>query len=225
MKAFALSLICAAALLTAAPLDAQEQRDALRSYRVGRDLEATGRWDDALIRYDEAVAICLDEIDQNAGNMDSYAVLTWALLRQKKYQEVVDWGRKGLSINPNDYRIIESLGEAYFYLDDYDASLKSMQEYIDAAPQGERASVAYFFMGEIYRLHFKPLHADIAYTTAVNLESGIALWWYRLGLAREMAGEAKAAAVAFERALKLNPEYKEALDGLDRVDKQRQRTG
>jgi len=202
------------------PLIAQDKPDALQTYRIGRDMEAQGRLNDASAKYDEAVRICQNEIAQNATNMDSYTVLTWALLRQKKYPDTVTWGLKGLNVNPNDYRIIETLGEAYFYLNNYPESLKAMQKYVDSVPQGERVSVAYFFMGEIYRIQQQFRHADIAYTMAVNLESDISLWWYRLGLVRENAGDYASAVQAYTQALKLNPAYKEASDGLDRAKKQ-----
>ncbi|MEJ5187694.1 MAG: hypothetical protein WHT84_00630, partial [Breznakiellaceae bacterium] len=94
----------------------QQKPDALRSYRMGRDLEVQGRIDEANQRYEEAVQICKQEIAQNATNMDSYTVLTWALLRQKKYSEVLEWGTQGLRVNPNDYRVIETMGEAHFFL-------------------------------------------------------------------------------------------------------------
>jgi len=201
------------------PIYAQDKPDALKTYRLGRDLEAQGRSADANLRYDEAVAICKDEISQNATNMDSYTVLVWSLLRQKKYRDAVDWGQKGLKINPNDHRVIEAIGEAYFYLDDYKESLKAMQKYVDGAPQGERVSVAYFFMGEIYRIQRQSRHADIAYTTAVNLEPSMSLWWYRLGMVREAIGEYAAAVKAYEQAVRLSPNYKDAVEALDRTRK------
>lgn len=219
MKRTAFPLALAFALFSFTAAVAQDKPDALKTYRQGRDFEARGRTDDANERYDAAAAICKDEIAQNAANMDSYAVLTWTLLRQKKYRETIEWGTKGLKMNPNDYRIIESLGESYFYLDDYKESLRQMQKYVDSAPQGERVSVAYFFMGEIYRIQRKPKHADIAYTTAVKMEPSIALWWYRTGMAREQAAEYGSAAAAYEKALALNPAYKEAAEALDRVKK------
>lgn len=216
MKMRLFSLILLAVVLAVSAL-AQEKPDALRTFRLGRDLEAQGRSADANARYDEAVRICKEEIAQNVANMDSYTVLTWALLRQRKYAEVVDWGQRGLKINPNDYRVIETIGEAYFYLNDFSSSLKYMQRYVDAAPQGDRVSVAYFFIGEIYRIQQKPRHADIAYTKAVRLEPNMALWWFRLGSVREASGEFAQAVLAYERALRLNPSYKEAADGLDRA--------
>jgi tetratricopeptide (TPR) repeat protein len=210
-------ILCAALFSVAAPGFSQEEKpDALRSYRIGRDLEARSRLQDARPYYDEAIRICLEEINRNAATMDSYTVLTWALQRQNRYAEVIEWGQRGLRINANDFRIIETMGEASFYLNQYAQSLRYMQRYVDGNPQGERVSVAFFFIGEIYRLQQKYRHADIAYTTAVRLEPSLALWWYRLGTVRESAGEYPNAAEAYEQALRLNPNYREASDGLTR---------
>jgi tetratricopeptide (TPR) repeat protein len=208
-------------LVTVWPVFSQDlaglsRRDALQNYRTGRELESRNRMTDAEVYYNEAVRICNDEIARNPSNMDSYTVLTWTLQRQGKYAEVINWGERGLRIGGSDYRIIETMGEAYFYLANYDESLRFMQRYVNSLPQGERASVAYFFIGEIYRLRRKFRHADIAYTTAVRLEPGSALWWYRLGTVREYAGEYPSAVEAYERALRLTPNYREANDGLAR---------
>jgi tetratricopeptide (TPR) repeat protein len=199
------------------PLSAQEGRpDALRSYRVGRDLEARNRLQEARPYYDEAIRICLEELSRDAANMDAYTVLTWTLQRQTRYAEVLEWGQRGLRVNANDFRIIETMGEASFYLNQYAQSLVYMQRYVDGNPQGDRVSVAFFFIGEIYRLQQKYRRADIAYTTAVRLEPGLALWWYRLGTVRESAGDFNPAVAAYEQALRLNPNYQEASAGLAR---------
>jgi cytochrome c-type biogenesis protein CcmH/NrfG len=60
-------------------------------------------------------------------------------------------------------------------------------------------------------------HAEIAYTTAVYLEPSISLWWFRLGSVRESIGDKLGSSVAYQKALKLRPDYKEAADGLSRV--------
>jgi tetratricopeptide (TPR) repeat protein len=190
--------------------------DALRSYRIGRELEARNQGDEANQYYNEAARICFDEINLNSANMDSYTVLTWTLQRQRRYAEVISWGERGLKINGNDYRIIETMGEAYFYLNRFDDSLRSMQRYVNSVPQGERTSVAYFFIGEIFRLQQKFFKADIAYTTACRLDPGSALWWYRLGSVRESVGDLSPAIEAYQRALRLNPNYREAREGLER---------
>jgi tetratricopeptide (TPR) repeat protein len=214
---FAVILLFFAQEILSAQTGEGSRPDALRSYTTGRDLEARNRTDEANQYYNDAVRICLDELAQNASNMDSYTVLTWTLQRQRRYAEVISWGERGLNVNSNDYRIIETMGEAYFYLDRYNDSLRCMQRYVNSIPQGERTSVAYFFVGEIYRLQRKFRSADIAYTTAVRLDPNSALWWYRLGTVRESAGEKNPAAEAYERALRLNPNYREASEGLERV--------
>jgi tetratricopeptide (TPR) repeat protein len=217
------ALLCLCLLFSLGPVFSQTGQgqnsvrpDALWNYRVGRDLEARNRADEAARYYNDAVRICLEEINQNSTNMDSYTVLTWTLQRQRRYAEVINWGERGLRINANDYRIIETMGEAYFYLNRFEDSLRFMQRYVNSVPQGERSSVAYFFIGEIFRLQGKFFKADIAYTTACRLDPGSALWWYRLGSVRESAGDFSPAAEAYQRALRLNPNYREAREGLER---------
>jgi len=211
-------LILSGAPRSGGVLHAQEAReDALEKYRNGRIFEDRGRASEAEASYREAVQICLDEISNKTATMDTYVVLTWTLQRQKKYNEVISRAREALKISA-DSRIHEIMGEAFFYLDDYNSSLSYMKLYVGRLPSGERVSTAYFFIGEIYRLQKKFHYADIAYTTAVSMEPNFALWWYRLGLAREGAGEKRYAAEAYRRSIKLNPNYDPAIEGLSRVN-------
>jgi len=195
---------------------------ALQHYRAGRDLEAQNRLNDATQRYDDAVRLCRAEIDGGKASSDTYAVLTWAMRRQNKHDDVLTWGERALALFPNDIRIIETMGQSLFYLGDYARSLSHMQRYTNSIPQGGRASVAYFFIGEIYRLRRQFQHADIAYTMAVRQEPGLPLWWYRLGSVREAAGDFPQALEAYERAVALNPNYQEASSGLARSRSQTQ---
>ncbi|WP_371922046.1 MULTISPECIES: tetratricopeptide repeat protein [Treponema] len=195
---------------------AQEKADALKLYRTGRSLDSAGRAEEAKASYTAAVSVCLAELRQNPRNMDSYTVYTWSLFRLHRYRETVAACNEALKI-ASDVRIIETLGEAHFYLNDYKESLRQMERYIDMAPTGERASVAYFYTGDIYRLTKRYQKADIAYSAAVHLEPSNSLWWYRLGLAREQAGDKRSAREAFQRALNIRKDYKEAAEGLARV--------
>ncbi len=203
-------------LLASVSLFAQNKPDALKLYRNGRSLDVIGRREDAKKAYSQAIAICKNELKENPRNMDSYAVYTWCLFRLRLYKDAERECYKALKIR-RDSRIIETLGEALFYLGDMNGSLKNMQAYINMAPHGERISVAHFFVGEIYRLTAKYNKADIAYSTAVHLDPGNALWWYRLGITREAAGEKNGAIKAFNTALKLRPNYKAAADALKRI--------
>jgi len=190
---------------------------AMENYRRGRDLENLNRMNEANIHYNEAIRQCLEEISGNTATRAAYTVLTWTLQRQRRYHEVISWGERGLRLFPDEYRIVEIMGEAFFYLDDYVRSLAYMQRYINALPNGDRVSVAYFFSGEIYRLTQKYHHADIAYTTALRLEPNLALWWYRLGSVREEVGDKNHAIEAYQQVLRINPNHNDARNRLARL--------
>lgn len=195
---------------------AQDKADALKLYRTGRSLDSAGRTEEAKESYNNAVEICLAELRQNPRNMDSYTVYTWSLFRLHRYRETITVCNDALKI-ALDVRIIETLGEAFFYVNDYKESLRQMERYLDMAPNGDRASIAYFYSGDIYRLTKRYQKADIAYSAAIQLEPSNSLWWYRLGLAREQAGHKQGARDAFQRALTIRKDYKEAAEGLARV--------
>ncbi|MCL2270204.1 MAG: tetratricopeptide repeat protein [Treponema sp.] len=190
---------------------------ALQNYQRGRDLESQNRTSESNALYNEAVRICLDEISRNAATRTTYTVIAWTMQRQRRYADVISWGERGLRIYPDEHRIVEIMGEAYFYLGNYERSLTYMQRYTNALPQGDRASIAFFFIGEIYRLTQKYHHADIAYTTALRIEPNIALWWYRLASVREQINDRNPAIEAYQQALRYNPNYREARDGLTRL--------
>ena len=198
---------------------AQNDQNALSNYRTGRDLESRNRMNEANNYYNEAVRICNNEVSRNIATRDTYTILTWTLQRQKKYAEVISRGEQGLRTFADEYRIMETMGEAYFYLDRHDLSLYYMQRYINSVPQGERTPIAYFFIGEIYRHKGKFHHADIAYSTAVRLEPNSSLWWYRLGLVREATEDYAQAIDAYSRALRLNSYFPEATEAYARTRK------
>lgn len=191
--------------------------DALELYREGRDLESAQRYADAQKKYQKSAEVCREEIKENSRNIESYVVLGWSLIRLEQYSEAIKISNTALAISPKENRITETLAEAYFYLDNYTESLKLFEQYVNALPNGDRASTAYFFIGDIYRLKGKYEHADIAYSIAVRKSPGIALWWYRLGMVREMAGKKEEAKIAYGKALEYRPIYQEASDALRRL--------
>jgi tetratricopeptide (TPR) repeat protein len=204
-------------LVTAASaLFAQDKPDALKLFRNGRDLESAGRIEDAKATYAQSIDVCKLDLTENPKNMDAYTIYGWALVRLGKYADAISICQEALKIT-SDYRITETLGEAFFYTSNHKEALKNMEKYIDAAPKGERVSTAYFFCAEVYRIGKQYNKAEIAYSAAIYLEPGISLWWYRLGSVREILGDKPRATEAYQRAIKLRPDYKEANEGLSRV--------
>ncbi len=170
-------------------------------------------------KYSEAVKVCRNELKSMPKNMDSYAVLTWSLLKMGKYEDALAEAKKALKISRYDARIIEVLGEAYFHLGKNAESLKWFEEYAVLAPSGTRIDVAYYYMGEIFIRLSEYNHADTAFTTAVHYSPHVARWWSRLGYAREMAGDYRYAIEAYKKALQLKPSLADAKRGLDRCEK------
>lgn len=184
-------------------LYAQTKPDALKIYNAGN--------------YKNAIEICLSEIKDSPNNLDSYVVLTWALLADGQYIEALKWAEKSKSISKFDPRILETEGQAYYRLGRNAEAIRSFEAYVVYAPNGNRLSVVYYFLGEIYLRLKKFSHADISFSTAVSLASNNAMWWSRLGYAREMSNELNYALQAYERALQLNKNLSEAQDGRSRV--------
>ncbi|RKX80056.1 MAG: hypothetical protein DRP87_01025 [Spirochaetes bacterium] len=188
------------------PLFAQlEEKDALELYRKGQ--------------YEEAVKVCLQELEIMPRRMDSYVVLGWSLIRLGRYQEALEYAEKAHTISPSDYRVIEIMGEIHYFLGDNENALKCFEEYTVLAPTGDRIDMVYYFMGEIFIRLAEYNHADIAFSTALYHSPNRAEWWARLGYAREMAKNYNLAVESYNKALQLNSTLTEARRGKERVEK------
>ncbi|WP_455381624.1 tetratricopeptide repeat protein, partial [Salinispira pacifica] len=180
-------------------------RDALQMYRDGR--------------YQAAVEETLAEIQATPRNIDSYVVLGWSLLALSRYQEALDWGKKALTVSPYDERVIEILGEASYRLNRNEDALKYFQQYVSLVPGGDNRLIddVYYFMAETYIRLGELNHADIALSAAIHFQPNEALYWTRLGFVREHLAQYKAALEAYNRAIALNPNMRDAVNGRDRV--------
>lgn len=196
----------------------QQKPNPLRHYFNGRDLDVKGRSADAIKEYNTAITICLNELKTNPRDINYYVVYTWSLFRLKKYNETLTACKEALKIK-QDPRIIETMGETLFYLNRLDESLAQMQRYISMAPTGDKVSVAYFFEAEIYRIRKQYNKAEIAYTAAVFFSPHMSLWWYRLGTMREAIQRKQEAIEAYSQAVKLWPNYTDALNALKRLQR------
>lgn len=191
--------------------------DALLLYRQGRDLEAAGKKAEAAARYRDSIVICDKELADDPTRMDAYTVKCWSLFRLERYREVVDIGNAGLKIK-FDARIVEVMGEAFYYLNDDANTVRYLQRYLDNTGEyGDRVPTAFFYLAESYVRQKKLDHADIAYSIAVYREPGIARWWYRYASVAEALGDNARAYTLYTKALSLSPDLAEAVQGQARV--------
>ena len=192
------------------------QTAAQRYYQNGRDFEVRGRTQEARQAFNEAVSLCQQDIAANPSNIEAYVIYCRSLYSLERYQDAINTGRTALAIR-EDMRIVETMGEAWFYLNNYNESLRNMEMYTNNLPNGDRVSTAYFFMAEIYRLTRRYNHAEIAYTTAVYYNPSHPHWWYWLGRVREETGDSSGAAAAYTRSLRIQPGFRDAPDRLRRL--------
>lgn len=202
------SRAAAAAVLIAlvtVPLSAQDKPDALELYRANR--------------FADAVKVCQLELAVAPNNLDSYVVMGWSYLRLQQYSDAMGAAQKALALSPNDPRVIQIVGESDVFLGKVDDALKNLQLYVVLRPGGDRIGRVYWLMGECYIRLKEYQNADIAISTAVYYEQNNAVWWARLGYARELGNSLKWASDAYSRALKLDPGLGDAQRGKDSVDK------
>ena len=198
LKRIALVSLCALALSSA--FAQTEKPDALKLYNSGN--------------FRDAISVCEDELALNPNNMESYTVLCWALVANGQYLEAETRAQEARRINSYDVRIIEVLGEAKYYLGKLEEALSLFQRYVSSVPENAgRLGKVYYLMGEIYIKQARYEHADISLTMAVRLEQNTALWWSRLGYAREMTKSYSSAITAYDQALVLNPQLRDASNG------------
>lgn len=177
---------CVALFLIVLPLSVlfgQERPDALARYRAGD--------------YEEAIEICLEELQAAPRSRDSYTVLCWSYLALERYEDALKHGGDAYQFAPNDPRIVEVMGEANYFLGRNLEALRYFERYAVIADTGDRIDRVYFYMGEIFIRLAEYNHADIAISTALYHSPNISLWWSRLGYAREMAKDYKHSSTVF----------------------------
>jgi tetratricopeptide (TPR) repeat protein len=203
------ALIIISLCLSAVIVYSQEAPDALELYNSKQ--------------YEEAVKVCLSEIEEMPRNMDSYVVLGWSLLALGKYDDAKEYSGKALTMNRWDYRVIRNMGESLYFLGENRTALDYFEKYISIVPTGQSIAKIYYFMGEIYIRLGEYNNADIAISTALFHDENEARWWSRLGYAREMNEDYDYAIVAYEEALKYDPNLRDAARGIESV--QRKQSG
>ncbi len=203
-----ISVLIVFTLLLVGPfsVSAQDKVDAVELYRTGD--------------YVGAIEVCRKELEEMPNRMDAHAVLGWSLVNLKRYQEALEASQQAFQISRYDPRVIETAGEALFYLGRQVEALRYFEEYAAISPTGGRIDSVYYFMGEIFIQQGRYNNADIALSTALYHSPNVADWWARLGYAREKSEDFQWSLEAYNKALALNPNLADAVRGRSRVEQQ-----
>ena len=203
-----ISVLIVFTLLLVGPfsVSAQDKVDAVELYRTGD--------------YVGAIEVCRKELEEMPNRMDAHAVLGWSLVNLKRYQEALEASQQAFQISRYDPRVIETAGEALFYLGRQVEALRYFEEDAAISPTGGRIVSVYYFMGEIFIQQGRYNNADIALSTALYHSPNVADWWARLGYAREKSEDFQWSLEAYNKALALNPNLADAVRGRSRVEQQ-----
>lgn len=195
-------------LVFSVSLFAQSEKNALVLWRQGK--------------FESAVEVCLEELatlpeSSFAERMDSYTVLSWALLGLERYEDVLKYSSEAFEKSPRDWRFVASLGEAHYFLGNNKEALYYLEKYIELKSSGDKADYMYYLMGHVFLRMEEYNRADIALSMAVYLKPLDARWWSRLGYAREQAKDYVRAQEAYTKALSINSSLVDAERGIKRV--------
>jgi len=191
---------------------------ALSLFWDGRRLEtAETRQTESQLAFQRSLAMTERLLAAEPANPEFQTLKTWNLFRLHRYMDTVVYAQSVLNAR-QDYRIIETMAEALYFLGKNEEALAAFSRYFTLSPESdERRSSAYYYVGEVYYRIKKYEHADIAFSTAVALEKSMYYWWYRLGLVKEILGQYRRAYQAFDAALALKSNFRPAIEAKERV--------
>lgn len=167
-------------------------------------------------KHEEAASRAKARIAEIQDDIDAYVSLSWSLVALRRWKDAEAWASKGYAIR-KDPRLSQAIGEASYYLGKNEVALFMLQDYIASYPEGQRAGLSFFLCGELYLRMARFMHADMAFSAAVTYNPNNPSWWARLGWARENAKKPLQALSAYEYALGLNPNLKDAQEGKARI--------
>lgn len=191
---------------------------ALSLFWYGRRLEmAESRQTESQLDFQRSLAMTERLLTADQANTDLQTLKTWNLFRLHRYLDTVVYAQNVLNAH-QDYRIIETMAEALYFLGKNEEALSAFSRYFTLSPEDDdRRSSAYYYVGEIYFRIKKFEHADIAFSTAVALEKNMYYWWYRLGIVEEILGNYRRAYQSFNASLVLNSSFQPAIEAKARV--------
>ncbi|WNZ73669.1 tetratricopeptide repeat protein [Borreliella garinii] len=183
----------------------KEKEDSLLLYREGK--------------FKEAISNTLEEIRLNPNNLDARTILIWSLIAIGEYKRAEKEAVVGLGIKKYDIRIIQALGEAYFFQKNYENALKYFQEYISLDSKGARIIKVYNLIADSFYELKRYNEADFAYEHALRFAPNNQNLLIKLARSRINANNKILAEEALIKLLTISPNNLEAKNLLEELKK------
>jgi tetratricopeptide (TPR) repeat protein len=141
-------------------------------------------------------------------------------LGQALYQDALDQTVQVLSLYPENEGALLVSGIAYIRLDQPEAALDPLEQFVATREEGEmartdtRLEMAYYFLGESYMKLERPAEAIPVLDKALVINRTDADARYQLGLAHQANDQPQAALEQYHEAVRFVPNFTEAYSGM-----------
>jgi len=166
----------------------------------------------------KAVTDLLKAVDQNQGYYDALMELG-ELFSIKKDVIAADYLKNALTLRPNSKEALYLLGMFYQETSQY---YKAIEVYKRLQKTDTTFRNAPYNIGYIYLVYLKDFPMAISYfSAAIKTDPGYFEAYFNRGYAQELMGVYEKANADYKMALKIKVNYPNAVEGLNRLDRQR----
>jgi len=180
------------------------QHRAQGQHVLGYNLAMSGRMQEAIAHFEQALRINPDHVDARYG-------LGKALLQTGRVHEAIEQYQQALRLMPESAVLRCSLGNA---LSQAGQVTGAMQQYDQAIRIQPACAEAHYGLGMLYYRTNRLNDAEREYRAALRCNNRMPEAYFDLGLVYEAQGKRAPAAAAYRDALRINPDYAYAHNNL-----------
>lgn len=164
----------------------------------------------------KAVSDLRKAVDQDQRYFDAYLELG-ELYSMKKDRMAADYLKNALAVRPTDKVALYMLGMFYQETENYDLAIQTYQALMkaDTAYRNAPYNIGYIYL--VYKKDFTKA-ADY-FSKALGIDPAYYEALFNRGYAYELLGQKAKAAADYRQALKVKPNYENAVEGLNRLDR------
>ncbi len=131
-----------------------------------------------------------------------------ALSDEQKFYEAIQHLERGLSLYPNNRKILYNLAKNYFRVNNFGKTVEYVANYLSS---DRKNKYAYYLGGAAYFQMMDYKNAIDYLEQAVQLDQNFASGYFALAMAHKKNGNSEAARASFEKTVNLDPENKVAI--------------
>ncbi len=156
---------------------------------------------------------------QQSVELDPEIIESWIYLGQLQAglgnKIALQYFNSALSIDPENIEVLHAKADYYSDLGELENAVNTYREMVRADPQYEQS---YFNMGLLYLDQDSIAKAFEQFNLLIEISPLHIRGYFYRGLSSEFMGNNEAAKRDYEQALRLSPDYQNALEGLERIN-------